>query len=168
LEKAMALDQEAALESASWGLAQVMGFNFQVAGFTSVASMVQQMVLDEDAQLLGMAHFIQSNNLVGALQRANWVAFARGYNGPDFKRNEYDTRLAAAHAKYKQILPDLSLRAAQAALMYLGFDPGPIDGLRGRRTRSALIAYQERAGLPATGEFDEDTHTKLMAEAFPS
>ena len=166
LEKAMSLDRKAALESASWGIAQVMGFNYEVAGFATVDAMVAGMVKDEDAQLLAMANFIKGNMLAGALQRQNWASFARGYNGPEFKKNEYDTRLAAAHAKYKILLPDLALRTAQAALLYLGIDPGPIDGFRGRRTRSALTQFQEQSGLPETGELDHDTESKLLAKAF--
>lgn len=166
LEKAMELEQEAALKSASWGIGQVMGFNHQAAGFDTVEAMVTAMVKDEDAQLQAMASFIKSSKLDAALQRQNWISFARGYNGKDFKKNEYDTRLAAAHAKYKTILPDLSLRTAQAALTYLDMDPGPIDGLRGRRTRSALLRFQEDRGLPETGEFDENTETELLAAAF--
>ena len=128
---------------ASWGIGQVMGFNHKVAGFDTVNALVKNMVKDENAQLLAMANFIKGNNLAGALQRTNWVSFARGYNGRDFKKNEYDTRLAAAHTKYKIILPDLALRSAQAALHYLGFNTEPIDGICGRRTRSALIQFQE-------------------------
>lgn len=166
LEKAMKLDRESALRSVSWGIGQVMGFNYEVAGFATIDAMVADMVKDENAQLLAMANFIKANGLDGALQRQNWVSFARGYNGPDFKKNEYDTRLSAAHAKYKIILPDLALRTAQAALLYLGFDPGPVDGLRGRRTRSALMQFQERSGLLETGDLDHDTESKLLAEAF--
>jgi hypothetical protein len=168
LEKALALDEEAALKSASWGIGQVMGFNFRVAGYSSVKEMVLAMIQAENEQLLGMANFIKGNGLAKALQRQNWASFAKGYNGRDFKKNEYDTRLAAAHAKYCKILPDLGLRQAQAALMFLGFNPGPIDGLRGRRTRSALTDFQQRFGLNASGELDADTEDKLMAEAFPS
>jgi hypothetical protein len=168
LEKALGLDREAALKSASWGIGQVMGFNHEVAGFGTVDAMLAAMVKDEDAQLLAMANFIKGNGLDGALRRQNWVSFARGYNGKDFKKNEYDTRLAAVYAKYKTILPDLSLRTAQAGLLYLDINPGPIDGLRGRRTRSALIQFQETRGLPVTGEFDDDTEAKLLTEAFPA
>ncbi len=167
LEKAMALDEEAALESASWGIGQIMGFNFTVAGYSSVKDLVLAMVQAENEQLLGMANFIKGNGLASAMQRQNWTSFARGYNGKDFKKNEYDTRLAAAHAKYKTILPDLGLRRAQAALTYLGINPGPVDGFRGRRTRSALSEFQERFGLTASGELDNETEDKLMAEAFP-
>lgn len=166
LEKALRLDREAALQSASWGIGQVMGFNYALAGFASVDAMVTDMMKDENAQLLAMANFIAGSNLAGALQRQDWVSFARGYNGPDFKKNEYDTRLAAAHAKYQIILPDLVLRTAQTALFYLGFDPGTVDGMRGRRTRSAMLQFQEQAGLAAMGELDHDTGSKLLAAAF--
>lgn len=167
LEDAMALDREAALQSASWGIGQVMGFNYKVAGFDTVDAMVTEIVRNEDAQLMAMSEFIKGNKLAGSLHRLNWSSFARGYNGRDFKRNEYDTRLAAAHAKYKTILPDLTLRTAQCALLYLGLNPGPIDGLRGRRTRSALIQFQDRNDLPVTGELDQDTESKLLSMAFP-
>jgi hypothetical protein len=166
LEKAMKLDQTAALQSASWGIGQVMGSNYKVAGFNSVDDMAAEMVNDENAQLLAMANFIKGNGLDSALQHQNWESFARGYNGTDFKKNEYDTRLAAAHAKFKVSTPDLTLRTAQAALLYLGFDPGAVDGVRGRRTLSALMQFQERFGLPETGELDHDTEAKLLAEAF--
>ncbi len=41
--------------------------------------------------------------------------------------------------------------AAQARLAALGFDPGPVDGLPGRRTADAVRAYQRHAGEPETG-----------------
>jgi hypothetical protein len=167
LETAMGLDQDAALKSASWGIGQVMGFNYEIAGFAGVEEMVAAMVKDEESQLLAMANFIKGNALDGALQRQDWVAFARGYNGRDFKKNDYDTRLAAAHAKCKMMLPDLDFRTAQAALKFLGIDPGPIDGLRGRRSRSALIEFQDTHGLPPTGELDDATEESLLAQAFP-
>jgi hypothetical protein len=143
-----------------------MGFNYGVAGFVTIEDMVAALVKHEDTQLLAMANFIRGNNLAGALQRQNWTSFAHGYNGPGFKKNEYDTRLAAAYAKYKDIPPDLALRTAQAALLYLGIDPGPIDGFRGRRTRSALMQFQKQSGLPETGDLDRETASKLLAEAF--
>lgn len=166
LEKAMRLDRKAALQSASWGIGQVMGFNYRLTGHISVNAMVGAMVRSEDAQLLAVANFIKGSKLARALQRQDWVSFARGYNGPEFKRNDYDLRLAAAHAKYKVTRPDQALRTAQVALRYLGIDPGPIDGFRGRRTRSALIQFQGRSGLPETGELDHDTARKLLAQAF--
>ena len=42
-------------------------------------------------------------------------------------------------------------RLIQAGLESLGFDPGPADGLFGRKTRRALSAWQAAKGEPATG-----------------
>ena len=166
LQKAMALDQDAALQSASWGIGQVMGFNFKDVGYSDINSMVTDMVKGENEQLLAMANFIKANSLDGALRSQSWETFARGYNGSDFKKNNYDERLAAAHAKYKVMLPDLTLRTAQAALLYLGFNPGTVDGVIGKRTRSALTDFQGKFGLPETGELDPATEKKLLDEAF--
>lgn len=43
------------------------------------------------------------------------------------------------------------IRSLQQALRELGFDPGPIDGLIGPRTRSAVREYQRASGLPDDG-----------------
>lgn len=166
LEKALALNRDAALQSASWGVGQVMGFNHKIAGFSTVTEMIDAMVQNENAQLLAMASFIKTNQLSRALQHQDWRAFAAGYNGADFAKNQYDTRLATAHAEFKESLPNLSVRGAQAALTYLKFNPGGVDGLIGPRTRAALTAYQQRAGLPQTGTLDAATESKLLAEAF--
>lgn len=40
----------------------------------------------------------------------------------------------------------------QMELVRLGYDPGPVDGLFGRKTEEALLTYQDDYGLPATGE----------------
>jgi localization factor PodJL len=46
------------------------------------------------------------------------------------------------------------VRQVQDLLAARGFDVGPADGRFGPRTRSALAAFQEELGLPATGEID--------------
>jgi peptidoglycan hydrolase-like protein with peptidoglycan-binding domain len=45
----------------------------------------------------------------------------------------------------------------QQALQRKGFDPGPIDGVLGPMTREAVRAFQDRYGMPATGEIDNQT-----------
>ena len=42
-------------------------------------------------------------------------------------------------------------KALQQALKDRGFDPGPVDGIIGAGTKSALRAWQKQAGLPADG-----------------
>ncbi len=169
LETAMTLAQESALRSASWGLAQIMGFNHQIVGFDSVADMVETMVESEDRQLLALANYVLAYPRSAiALQRHDWTSFAAAYNGRDFRRNDYHNRLGAAFEKCRRLIPDIALRTAQVALYYLGHDPGPVDGLPGRRTRGALADFQMRLCLPETGELDDMTEMVLTAEAFPS
>ncbi len=55
---------------------------------------------------------------------------------------------------------------SRAALLFLGVDPGPVDGVRGRRTRSGIIQFQERFGLSLSGELDPDTEQALAQAAF--
>lgn len=45
--------RRAALESTSWGLGQIMGFNHASAGFQTVEEMVAAMTTSEEAQLQG-------------------------------------------------------------------------------------------------------------------
>lgn len=155
LGQAVKLDRAAALRSASWGLGQVMGENFKAAGFPDVEPMVAAFVESENAQLEGMARFIASIGADKHLRAHNWPAFAAAYNGPAYAKNSYDERLRAAQQKYVTgALPDLNVRAIQAYLVYLDYSPGPVDGMVGRFTRSALRMFQEREGLPVREAFD--------------
>ncbi len=51
--------------------------------------------------------------------------------------------------------------AVQRALVARGFNPGPIDGIYGPRTEAAVRAFQQSAGLPATGVVDAATYRAL-------
>jgi len=163
LARAVQLDEKAALRSTSWGIGQIMGFNADKAGYPDAPTMVQAMVNGEDQQIGGLFAFLSATRLDGPLRNHDWTSFARGYNGPTYAKNQYDTRLASAFQKYTTgPLPDLMLRAAQIYLTYLGFNPGPVDGTLGRMTRSALILFQEKNGLVQSGEVDDPTWAKLQ------
>jgi len=100
LTQAVSLDREAALLSASWGMFQIMGFNHKVAGYDTVQEFVNAMCQSEGAQLDAFVSFILNNNLGQYLIDCNWAKFAARYNGPAFRENRYDSKLAAAYAKY--------------------------------------------------------------------
>ncbi len=157
LGQALKLDRRAALRSASWGIGQLMGFNAEIAGYGDVEAMVSAMIDSENNQLLGMAGEISHNGLDRPLRSHDWAAFARGYNGSAYAENSYDTRLAAAHQKFALgRLPDLVIRTAQAYLTFLGYTPGPVDGLMGRFTRSALNEFREKNGMPTGSDEIDD------------
>jgi hypothetical protein len=164
LARAIQFDRRAALESASWGLGQVMGFNFGVAGHASAEAMVKAMCESEDAQFQAMINFILGNNLAQYLQASDWGQFAYYYNGKDFQKNKYDEKLARAHARFKAgPLPSLRVRAAQLYLAYRGYAPGGVDGWFGTNTQKALISFQNSAGLPPTGQLDDDVFQALIS-----
>lgn len=149
LAVALNLDRGAALRSTSWGLGQIMGFNAAAAGFADAEAMVAAMMASEAAQLLGMVRFLSSSGLGASLRAHNWPQFARGYNGPEYAKNSYDTRLSANYQRLSLgALPDLSIRAAQLYLTYLGYFPGTVDGVLGKLTRAALNDFQTAHKLP--------------------
>lgn len=100
LAKAAALDRDAALQSASWGRFQVMGFNWKSLEYPSLQSFINAMYRSEADHLDAFLRYVKANGLLGALRNHRWAAFARGYNGKDYKINNYDTKLAAAYRKY--------------------------------------------------------------------
>lgn len=54
-----------------------------------------------------------------------------------------------------------SVQSVQQALQAKGFDPGPIDGQMGPRTRGALRRYQEQNHLKVDGRVDAETASSL-------
>jgi hypothetical protein len=166
LHRAMAKNRRAAIRSSSWGIGQVMGFNAEISGYRDLDLFIASMIESEDHQLLGMAGEIIYNRLDRPLRNHDWTAFARGYNGSAYAKNHYDTRLAAAYNKYiRGPLPDLWVRAAQVYLTYLGYNPGPVDGIMGRFTRSALHQFLAGHQLQVGDEVDNEVLSKLKTEA---
>lgn len=165
LHRAIALDGNAALESTSWGLGQIMGFNAAKVGFADVTDMIEKFRDSEDQQLGAMMRFIERAQLAPALRAENWAAFARRYNGDDFRKNGYDDKLAAFHVRYKAgPLPDLTIRWMQMALTFVGIrSVGAIDGVLGRRTQDALRIFQSSNGIGDTGEADDPTVAALAS-----
>lgn len=105
LYRAMQLDSTAALRSASVGRYQIMGFNYALAGFTSVEAFWIAMKTSELDHLEAFVAFIRNSNLVAALRRistihADCVDFAKGYNGTGYAANEYHVKLARAFKKW--------------------------------------------------------------------
>jgi N-acetylmuramidase/Putative peptidoglycan binding domain len=156
LNRAILEDRAAALQSASWGVGQIMGMNFAKAGFQDVDDMVAAMSDSEDRQLMAMANFLTGTKLASFLRGHDWASFARGYNGPNFAINRYDVRLNSEFQRFSVgVLPDLTVRAAQLYLTYLEFHPGPIDGIAGEQTMAALTDFETQNGVQHATTIDE-------------
>jgi hypothetical protein len=57
--------------------------------------------------------------------------------------------------------------ALQVGLRAQGFNPGPIDGVRGRHTRAALVRFQRHRGLVADGKLGQATRRALGSRGRP-
>ena len=102
LERASKLNRAVALESCSWGIGQVMGYHWKDLGYTSLQAFINAMYKDEASQLDAMCRYIKVNNLVNALKNKDWKAFALGYNGKAYAKNEYDIKLENAYKKFAE------------------------------------------------------------------
>jgi hypothetical protein len=173
LERAAAIDRKAAYESVSWGLGQVMGAHWEWLGFADVGALVDEARTGAGGQARLMARYIDKAGLSEALKKRDWEAFARGYNGQGFRRNAYDTKLAAAYRRHatgasdgsddvgreaaavtRALLAEGSIgeavRDLQQNLSALGY-PLVVDGIFGKETEKAMRAFQRDHGLGADG-----------------
>jgi hypothetical protein len=82
LQQASSHNLEAALLSTSFGLPQLMGFNWQFTRHGSVDKMVMAFQDSCIAQINGFFDFIVKQNMLKHLQKSNWAEFVRRYNGP--------------------------------------------------------------------------------------
>jgi hypothetical protein len=98
LEEAFALNGWAALQSASWGGFQIMGEHYALLGYASPHHMALAMATSEEAHLDAFVQFVLAQrHLLLALRGKQWTRFARGYNGPRYADNDYDTKMKDAY-----------------------------------------------------------------------
>jgi murein L,D-transpeptidase YcbB/YkuD len=60
-------------------------------------------------------------------------------------------------------VPGVSATDVQKALLKAGFDPGPVDGRLGKKTRAAIKAFQKQNHLTADGVVGEKTWAALRS-----
>lgn len=101
LVKAVQLDREAALKSASWGAFQILGEHHAALGFGTAEEFVKFVSHSSKNQL---TIFVKACKKVDprwrkALQQEDWTTFARLYNGSDYKKNHYDEKLKSAYER---------------------------------------------------------------------
>ena len=101
MAEASKYDRTSALESASWGLFQIMGFHWKSLGFPTLQSFINTMYRDEMGQLDAGIRFIKMNKLDVHLRNENWASFAKRYNGASYNVNKYDEKLAPSYNKFK-------------------------------------------------------------------
>ena len=186
LDRAAAIDRGAALESVSWGIGQVMGAHWAWLGYGDVEALVAEARSGVAGQVRLMHRYIEKAALVPALRARDWPAFARGYNGPAYARNRYDSRMDAAYRRFaraqapvqprRMAIDDDALlargaegepvRALQRALSALGYRVA-IDGRFDGATEAAVRRLQRAEGLVIDGIVGPRTRAAIE-QAFPA
>jgi hypothetical protein len=94
-ERAYAVDSQAALLSCSYGLPQLMGFNWKVTKHADVRSMVLAFQDSCEEQVQGFFGFVEENHLLPFIRQGDWRSFTSRYNGPG-NVDVYSARLVRA------------------------------------------------------------------------
>jgi len=179
LDRMIAIDESAALQSCSWGLGQVMGAHWEKLGYSSPVALADEAQDSVSGQVRLMGRFVDVFGLKPALKRRDWAKFARGYNGAGYAANKYDTKMADAFARFMyggdkksvEVLKgdDIIERGdrgpgvvlLQKRLSELGYYKGQTDGIFGGGTETAVMDFQRSANLQVDGRVGPNTRAKL-------
>lgn len=158
VNRARALDEDAADESTSWGAFQVMGFHWKKLGYPSVSAFVDSMTSNgDDGQMDAFVAFVEADAALHAsLAIGAWHDVERRYNGGGYG-GAYAMKLQKAAALYgaheampaPRVLrkgdkgPDVA--ALQATLGIVA------DGDFGPKTDAAVRMFQTDQGLVSDG-----------------
>lgn len=167
------INHDAAYESCSWGLGQVMGYHWKAFGYSGVMDLVTKARKGIDGQIELMMRYCVINDLIDELQRGDFTAFARAYNGPGYAANNYDGKMRDAAEKFGGIpiptVPDgvtktmfrmgskgRTVREIQALLLRAGYAI-KIDGDFGTATKQAVKQLQMHHKITIDGIVGPET-----------
>ena len=169
------IDAQAAFESTSWGLGQVMGAHWSWLGYGSPAAMLKKARSGAAGQIELMVRYIEKAGLVDELHRLDFAGFTRGYNGPGGIGAGYHRRMKAAYERHsgKEAVSAATgmlrmgskgarVRELQALLVRAGH-PVKIDGDYGPSTKQAVMAFQKAHKLTVDGVAGPETISALSA-----
>lgn len=105
--KKIGADTMLALNSASYGSFQVMGFNSVKSGYSDAQVMITAFNSGgEYEHLVAFCRYVKAVKLDDELRAKDWARFAYHYNGPGYKGSplydwdDYDIKLAKADAEF--------------------------------------------------------------------
>ncbi|WP_053239604.1 N-acetylmuramidase domain-containing protein [Pleomorphomonas koreensis] len=174
VEPACGIDTDAAHESMSWGVGQVMGAHWKRLGFASVADLVKTACSGLYGQVDLMMRYIKEFALLDELRRGDALGFSRGYNGPktpasyarDIERlaKEFggEVKTAGAANMLRMGMKGAKVRELQALLNRTGAAV-KVDGDFGPTTKAAVLVFQRKSGLAADGVAGPETMQALAA-----
>ena len=101
-DQAGLINRDAAIESVSVGLFQILGQNYKSCSCSSPSEFWEKMCRSEFDQFILGIEFIRTQGLHEYLRNHQWVKFAEKYNGPLQAQNGYSDKLEKAWKKYNK------------------------------------------------------------------
>lgn len=102
LTKMRKINRQGADMGTFWGMFQIGGFAFKQCGCNSIEQFVELMSRSEFDQLELFAAFVLNTGYVEYIRKKDWAGFSRRYNGANYAKRGYHTRMAKAYAQYKK------------------------------------------------------------------
>ena len=94
--EAYSLDQRIALQSTSWGIAQVHAWSYKSLGYSSEHEMVNDLKNSPEAQMNSLINYVRTKpKLHNAMKRKDWWAIGHYYNGDE--RGKYGSHVQAVY-----------------------------------------------------------------------
>lgn len=90
--------------STSYGIAQIMGWQYPLLGYSSIDNMVQSWRDSEEIQIRDFCLFcVKYNNgkFLKALKQLNILSISAQYNGTGYAKNNYDNKLIKHYKEAK-------------------------------------------------------------------
>lgn len=171
IERMAKINRQAAYESISWGVGQVMGFHWKKLKYADVEKM-KQACYTLAGSVDCMLREVKASSLVNKLNAGgatakSWQAFSLGYNGKLALKWGYHTKMARAWNKLStvKVVADESerdeVRDMQQRFARAGYYKGAIDGIAGAKTKAAIKAFQKDQGLRPDGIYGTLTRDAL-------
>lgn len=95
-ERMRRLDEIAAIQSHSFGVFQLMGFNYKLCLCADPVSFLHESMTVEGQFKMFKRFMLSSPALLSAVRKGRVDQVGFHYNGPQYKRNKYDIKYAAA------------------------------------------------------------------------
>lgn len=165
LAKGKKLDVTAAISSCSWGFGQVMGSHWSWLGYKTASQLEKAVRASFSGQLELVVRFIRASGIIPHLRRKDWSAVARIYNGPNYAKGGYHTKLKQAYERQagagsstkptsahmlRSGSKGQDVRDLQMVLRSAGYEI-KVDGDFGPATERAVRAFQTAHNLEADG-----------------
>ena len=174
--RASKINRQAALESFSVGLGQVMTAHWEALGFDTVDDLIKLAREDAAGQVALVVRYIEKFGLADELQRKDFTGFARGFNGPGYAKGGYHTKMAAAYKRLsgkgavskatgmlRMGSKGARVRELQGLLIRAGYSVGAkgADGDFGPATKDAVKAFQRAQKIAIDGVAGPETIRRL-------